>query len=455
MARINKKTVTPIVETHGGGVASRINNNLELLRRSVMSCLLWEDEFYEDGKNISNRIIELANTVNPDEVAKLAIEARDKMKLRHVPLLLCRILAKRGYKVADTLAHVIQRPDELTEFLAIYWKDGKQPISAQVKKGLAKAFTKFDEYQLAKYNRDNDIKLKDVLFLSHAKPDNDIQAMLWKKLINDELNVPDTWEVALSAGKDKKETFERLINERKLGGMALLRNLRNMVDSNVDKDIVEKALQNMNVDRVLPFRFISAAKNAPRFEQSIEQAMFKCLNNKEKLPGKTLLIVDISGSMGGSLSRKSDMNRLDAANALAILVRELCEKPIIYATAGDDCKRTHATDIVPPRRGFALPEAIKSLNHKLGGGGIFLKQVMDYVYSKEGNVDRVIVITDEQDCDSGGVNSPENAKVIGKTNYIVNIASYDKGIAYKKWTHINGWSEAVIDYILEYEKQSW
>ena len=86
-----------------------------------------------------------------------------------------------------------------------------------MKKGLAAAFTKFDEYALAKYNRPTPVKLRDVLFLSHAKPVDEAQATLWKRLIAGELVAPDTWEVALSSGADKRETWERLLMERKLG----------------------------------------------------------------------------------------------------------------------------------------------------------------------------------------------------------------------------------------------
>ena len=78
------------------------------------------------------------------KVAALAVEAREQMKLRHAPLLLVREMARHKTHralVAETLAQVIQRADELAEFVAIYWKDGKPPLSAQVKKGLAQAFT--------------------------------------------------------------------------------------------------------------------------------------------------------------------------------------------------------------------------------------------------------------------------------------------------------------------------
>ena len=190
---------------------------------------------------IAGRIRELVPKVAAEKVAALAVEAREKMKLRHAPLLLVREMARLATHrqlVAETLLRVIQRADELSEFVALYWSDGKQPLSAQVKKGLAAAFTKFDEYALAKYDRASPVKLRDVLFLCHAKPVDAAQAELWKRLVAGELATPDTWEVALSAGADKREAWERLLAENKLGALALLRNLRNMAEAKVDEELV-------------------------------------------------------------------------------------------------------------------------------------------------------------------------------------------------------------------------
>src|SRR5689334_20284743 len=193
-------------QTHEGAPAKHISAEQEL-RRAVLACMLWENQFYEDGVAIAGRIRELVPKVAAEKVAALAIEAREKMKLRHAPLLLVREMARhathRG-RVAETLARVIQRADELAEFITVYWKDGRVPLSAQVKKGLAAALPKFDEYALAKYDRGGPIQLRDVLFLTHAKPRDDAQAEVWKRLIAGELTAPDTWEVALSSGVDKR-----------------------------------------------------------------------------------------------------------------------------------------------------------------------------------------------------------------------------------------------------------
>src|SRR5215475_617838 len=134
------------LRTHEGAVAQRVSPKQEL-RRTVLTCLLWEDTFYEKGNDMAKRIAELVERNKPEDVAALACEARDKMQLRHVPLFLTRELARRkgaGPLVAETLERVIQRADELSEFAALYGKAKKEPLSGGVKRGWGKAFTKFD-----------------------------------------------------------------------------------------------------------------------------------------------------------------------------------------------------------------------------------------------------------------------------------------------------------------------
>ncbi len=384
--------------THEGARA-RVITPEQALRRSVLSCMLWEGEFYEDGVQIAGRIQELVPQVAAEKVAALAVEARERMKLRHAPLLLVREMARhashRGL-VAETLARVIQRADELSEFAAIYWAQGRQPLSAQVKKGLAAAFGKFDEYALAKYDRAGAVRLRDVLFLCHARPVDEAQAALWKRLVSNELLTPDTWEVALSAagrgeGANKRAVWERLLAERKLGALALLRNLRNLHQAGVSEEMVLTALAAVKTDRVLPFRFLAAARSAPQWEDALETAMFRALAGRAgSLAGHTVLLVDVSGSMEAPLSRRSEMRRTDAAYGLAIRLREIAEKVTIY-TFSD-----HA-QLVPSRRGMALRDALdKSQPHS----GTMLGAALKHVESESRGFDRLIVITDEQSHDN-------------------------------------------------------
>lgn len=454
MAKLNKK-LKPL-RTHEGAVAKRISP-IEQLKRSVLACLLWEDTFYENGKSIADRVSDIIPQCDPKEVADLTIQARSEMNLRHMPLWMVRIMAKidthKGY-VKNVLSHIIQRPDELSEMLKMYWKYGKCPISAQVKKGLAHAFTKFDEYSLAKYNRGTEIKLRDVLFMCHAKPKDDKQAELWKRLVNDTLETPDTWEVKTSAKNvDQKAEWTRLLEKKKLGAMALLRNLNNMTKYGVNSTLIRKALCDMNPDKVLPYRFIAAAKAAPGLEDALEVGMLKCLANHKKLPGKTVLLVDVSGSMDWKLSSKSTINRIDAACGLAILLREICEEVAIYTFSNE-------LILVPPRRGFALRDAIVSSQKHIGTylgksvRALYGKGAFDLLADRSGvrftglglSPDRLIVITDEQSHDA--VPDPK-----GK-GYMINVAADKNGVGYGPWVNCSGWSASVVTWIQELEGQS-
>lgn len=419
-------------KTHEGAISTKQLTPAQELRRTVLCHLLWEDSFYESGQDSAIRIRELIKRVPFADAAQIAIDAREKMKLRHAPLFLLREMLRvhKGRQMGDLITRVIQRPDELSELLALYWKDGKdQALTAQLKVGLARALKKFPAYQLKKWNRDGAVKLRDVLFLSHAKPDNEEQAALFKQIADNTLQTPDTWEVALSGGADKKVTFERLIGERKLGALALLRNLRGMIEVGVSEDVIRDGLAAMNAERVLPFRFISAAKYAPRLEDALEQAMFRCLAEVPKLGGKTALLIDHSGSMRQAVSAKSEISRFDAAAALAMILRETCERVRVFTFSNRVVE-------VPPRRGFAMVQAVREVINPVG---TLLGSAVRKVYEVFPECDRIIVVTDEQSADR-----PPQPHGHG---YIINVAGYRNGIGYGPWVTIDGWSEAIIEYI--------
>lgn len=440
MASTNKRAKDANPQfTHEGARAARMTQ-VQALRRSVMSCMLWENEFYENGVAIADRIKALSSAISPSELASIAIEAREVAKLRHVPLLLLTNLIKTGSGsslVSETISKVIQRADELSELLSLYWKvNGKDAsLAKQLRVGLAQAFTKFDAYQLAKYNRDNEVRLRDVLFLSHAKPKDEAQAEVFKKLVDGTLESPDTWEVSLSAGSDKRETFERLLTEGKLGYLALLRNLRNMDQAGVDRSLVIKAiLARKGADRVLPFRFIAAARAAPTFETALDQALIASIEGTPKLSGRTLVLVDVSGSMDARLSSKSDLSRVDAAATLAAVIS--AEDLSVYSFS-------NRTVAVPARRGMAGVEAIlRSQTH----GGTNLSEAV--AFANKQKHDRLIVITDEQASGYYGSRVPDP---VVKNAYMINVASAKNGVGYGKWRHIDGFSENVLRFIAELE----
>lgn len=430
--RTNRASVLPPITTHEGAPARHITP-LHELRRSTLSALLFENTFYEKGSKQAERVAALVAQCEPAAVMKLAVECRSRMYLRHMPLFLLRELARRkgcGAFVQAGLEQAIQRPDELTEYLAIYWKDGRQPVSAGSKRGLAKAFRKFDAETLAKYDRDHAVKLRDVLRIVHSKPASTEQSATWKSLIAGELASPDTWEVALSGGADKRETFERLLRERKLGGLAFLRNLRNMIAANVDLSLMRDRFAG-GFGKVLPFRFVAALRHAPQFVRELDGAMQRCLADMPKLPGRTGILVDVSGSMDDALSAKSEMKRVDVAAGLAVLASAVCEFPRVFTFSQGLVE-------VPPYAGLAL---VKTIHDSQPHASTYLGAAVERLNQEP--LDRLIVITDEQSHDR--VPNPV------ARGYLINVASNQHGVGYGPWVHIDGWSERVLDFVREYE----
>lgn len=269
---------------HEGAVAWRMTPEWELYT-TVVTTMGTDDKFYEGGEERIRRIADLVRLVDPVFVAQLAIYTREKMHLRSVPLLLLVELSmqhKGDSLVSRAVGRTIQRADEMAELLmCCQWRMHAKhldKVSHQLLKGLADAFGKFDEYQLAKYDRRKDkaVTMRDVLLLAHPKPKDESQAMLYRKVLNGTLETPYTWETQLSAvGKrhftseeEKKaakcEEWRKLIASNRLGYMATLRNLRNLLNLGLDSESMEKACRFLSDEtavrqsKQLPFRFLSA-----------------------------------------------------------------------------------------------------------------------------------------------------------------------------------------------------
>jgi hypothetical protein len=405
--------------------------------------LLWEKTFYEDGEDVYKRIADLVPKVSVQDVYDLAVKARKELNLRHAPLVLARELARdpaRRPVLKTLLPHVIRRADELAEFMALYWREGKIPVANAIKEGLGIAFNNFDEYQLAKYNQDTNIRLKDVLRIVHPTPVDAEKSELFRKLKDDQLATPYTWETELSAKGNNKETWTGLLESGRMPSQALIQNLRNIVSAKVDSDLVRKVMSSAKTDRILPYKFIAAAKHAPEYEKELELMMLKNLGDMDKMTGKTILLVDRSGSMSEPLSKPkgkkegSQMVRMDAAAGLSIMLRELCEDVAIFTFHDRDLHT------IPARHGMALRDALGSPS---GGTNVGLS--VSQAVAQYPNASRIIVITDEQSSDRLGS--------VAMKAYICNVSVEKHGVGYDTgWKHVHGWSEHIVRYIQNEEK---
>lgn len=457
----------------------------EKLQRTAMSCLLWEDNFYEDGESVASRIQGYMKDVTPEQARQVLYQAKEVNKLRHMPLYLLLNMSKNGYLSSDDVTKTVTRVDDMSELLSMYWSTpwGKDPntnkpilnshtVPKSIVKGIQGAMPKFDEYQLAKYRGDRyDVSLKTVFKMTHPKPTNSEQEALWGRAINGTLATPDTWEVGLTnchTDAEKKAFWERMLTEKtekgynKLGALALIRNLRNMQKVHVSNNLIRQALKDSSMSRILPFQLVTAARYAPSLEDVLEEKLLESLKSMDKMPGDTLILLDTSGSMHDPFSERSETSRQDIAAAMGAIIRGTCEHATIYTFNNE----LHS--VPSSRQGFALIDYVR--NAPSGSTAVIscTNEAIDKFREDHNGKypERVIVVTDEQ-TNSDGTSAeryyrwcePKEVPRLNKlpkncNGYIVNVGCYEKGVGYENsstYTHVNGWSEGVIKFISEYE----
>lgn len=426
-------------------------SDYELLRRVTLANLLFESNYYQPADEIMMQIEKLCHNVEGFQIIQLAYECRFDQKLRHTPLWLL-LLAHEIHQISiqDALAKICTRPDMTMDFLQMLKiRTGSYKMSKSIKKGLAKAFDNYDSYQISKYRKSNlDLSLVDVVNLVHPKPTKENELAL-KDLVNNTLQPANTWEVALSKGADKKETFERMIEENSLGAMAILRNLRNMIESDLSRNTIRKAISQINSSWLTPLNFLAAQRNAPEYTADIDLAMQKTFK-QDVIKGTTILAIDVSGSMGGFSSGNSKFSRMDLAFAMAAVGTYIFEDLILVFTAGNDQSRIGKHLIWNNGKGLSIFNDFNYIKNQLGGGGIFTYQLCEWLKDKgyAKNADRLVVISDSQDIDTYyGLNKKPDTSPY-KTSYIIDISTNTHGIKTNNWTaEINGWSDKVFHYI--------
>ena len=319
---LKRQSKSPDTTNLAGGQAHKQSEKLELVTILLTSFL--ENQFYRSGNDTAKRLTDLVSRI-PDKkfVAKAALYARREAGMRSVSHLVAGELAHsvKGQEWTKRFFdRVVYRPDDVLEILAYCLAVYGKPVPNALKKGLGSALARFDAHQLAKYRRDSaTLKLVDAVNLVHPPHTEAL-----RKLVDGSLTPANTWETQLTragqeaetdAQKDrfKSEVWSRLINERKIGYFALLRNLRNIaeqaprridqaVEMLTDENLIRKSL-------VLPFRFRSAldaleASDVPRqrrqkLVRALNRAADLSLINVPRFGGRTLIAMDCSGSMIG------------------------------------------------------------------------------------------------------------------------------------------------------------
>ena len=341
MSKFNTTNTCKTVNWSGHAAYSM--SDKEKLVSMVLTTFFNEQKFYGDN---SKELVEMAESMalmDSHFVANLAVYARKEMHLRSVSHVLTCIVA---HTVASkpfihyTVDGVVERADDITEILACYISMYGKPVPNGLKKALGDAMNRTNEFAFSKYNTPGKaVSFKDVLRICHPKPATDKASKVFNEILTDTLPVAKRWETELSARGNTKEVWEELIDENRLGYMAMLRNLRNII--NAGPDNIDKVYEKLsNKDEVLkskqlPFRFLSAYNNVPpkatsKVRDVLEDACEYSIANLPKIPGKTIIAIDVSGSMICGVSKKSSTTCGEIAVLLGLMASKLCEEYIVY-----------------------------------------------------------------------------------------------------------------------------
>lgn len=419
-----------------------------------------ESKFYGDNSAEMQETIKAVIAKEPQFVSNLAVFARRVFNMRSVSHVLTAYLAHetsgKPY-VRRTVEGVTLRGDDLTEIMAFYLSTFGKPIPNSLRRAIADKLVTFDEYTLAKYKGDSKaVKMRDLICLCRPRPQASKQENLFKRCLENRLETPLTWESELSANGNNAETWEKLVDSGKVGYMALLRNLRNIIKANPSNiqavyDIIQDP-DRVRKSKQLPFRFYAAYKAVADIAGSkvfdvLESALESSVENMPKLPGTTVIAVDVSGSMSFPVSEKSEVKCYEIAMLLGLLANRICDNSIFYTFNNSINKEMVSSKC-------SILEKVSATNCN-GGTNMslpFQKMINDKV-----NADRIIVLSDNMNNNSSWSSKPtqryadEYRKITGNDIWVhgVDLQGYGAQQFHGAKTNIiAGWSEKVLDFIL-------
>lgn len=399
MAGLNTKVIASKneVTNMAGGVGYSLSAKQELV--GILLTSLAEDTYYETADARNSRLIGVMQKVDPLFAAKAAVYARDEFGMRTITQIAAIALA--GATFAEKRAFyraIVVRPDDALNILAGYGMEN--PLPNAMKRGLADALANFKAETLAKYKgTGHEVNMYDAINMIHPKS----QAV--NAFMKGDVRSADTWEVAMSASTDKTATWRELVLANKMGIMALLRNLRNIVENcgsdKVVMDAVYAQLTDKNAimrSRLFPYRFLAAYETfmnpgfgvryieAPqKLLSAINKAAETALVNVPELEGSSGLLLDISGSMHSPMSKNSKMMCIDAGAMLgAMLYKKNPESELVKF--GTNARKFSVNADMP------LLEIAKRFSTEDGlGYGTNLQAGFDALRRKH---ERVIIVSD-------------------------------------------------------------
>lgn len=382
-----------------------------------------------------------------------------------------------------TIRAGIGRLDEVMTTLGLWLDTYGKPIPSAVKRGVADALVDLtNEYSYLKYRNHtksrfdgNRVSLRDAILMTHPKAKNAKQDKLFKIILDEAYGADDVnydgldliqarnafnklnataITAALSTPKEATDlirgaglTHEVIAGKLgkipvsvwmnlipTMGYQALRMNLRRIKeqwntenDDNTsyfkDSKLYREICNRMNDGagyKAMPMEFLSAYNATDvDFNDLLEKEVGKTIDNVPALDGKTLILVDSSGSMNyGLMSNHSTLKPYDVAKTFASALALRAEDADVYTFDAPDSYYSNGSDGVYSVDLHDVSNILKAdKKYPLAGGGTDIKNAVNKTYRDH---DRVIIITDEQSKSSDVLSKvPDNVPV-----FIWNIGGY-------------------------------
>lgn len=468
-----KNKQDPDTETFEGGEGFVRDAKSELFLLAVTN-MVGEDTFYESGKNRDNRFKELAFKVtkkDPEWIRDFIPYLRNTMQMRSASIVLAaHYVAAGGEKGRNVVDSAISRADEPAEILAFWAQEYGKNFPQPIKRGVADAVLRlYNQWNVLKYDGQSKAwRFGDVIELVHPKPETSEQSELFKYLIGlrhnrEDLVIPASasvlvgmdalYKIPVHLRRDSLRamqtedgmqgmTWERLSEWLQgpmdaeawqsiipsMGYMALLRNLRNFDQAKISKD-TEQYVRDFLGDaervansRQFPIRFYSAwkATDSLTYARELEEALDFSVANIPEVKGKSLVLIDVSGSMHDPMSGRSTTQRWEVAAVFGAAFAKRNDSDLVVF-------QTHSTEIEQANSVLKTVDKIK--RHVGGGTNTWLAVSSHYNPSVH---KRIIIITDEQvsasygySYRSGGYRTePMSAPELKSPMYTFNVAGY-------------------------------
>lgn len=492
-----QKTDSANTVNEAGGMTYKFSPKHQLAQLAATGCL--NDTFYANGQDQLATIIELAEQLDAEFVAKTAIYAREEGYMKDMPALLAAILSmKDSAMLAQVFGRIINNGKMLRNFVQIVRSGvvGRKSLGNRPKKLVQNWLLNANEKQLLHAAVGNTPSLADVVKMMHPKPQEDWRAAWFAWLIGrdyDKEVLPpitkafETFKQALCEGAAISEMpevpFQMLtaLNLTKEQWATIARNGSwQMVRQNLNtfarhgvfeiqgmtELVAEKLRSKANVANanVMPYQLMSAytmteGTDVPlQVREALQDAMEFAVSNVPVIKGHVVVCPDVSGSMHSSVTgyrrgATSAVRCLDVAALVAAAVLRRNPQATVMPFAEDvRFMRLNPRDSI-------MTNAEKLA--KTPGGGTNVSAPLAELNRTKAKVDLVILVSDNEswmDNKRYGATATmkqwealkarcPNAKLV-----CIDIQPYTSTQAYERQDimNIGGFSDAVFDVIAQF-----